>query len=67
MPTTTASLIVSLEIIASEATKMLAALDELNPSSTHRREAKRRVLLIRSNEQELFDWVTAVPLEQARQ
>jgi hypothetical protein len=63
--TATASLLASLDVITSETTTMLAALDDAS-MTTDRREAKRRVMEIRARAQELFDWVAEVGLEEAR-
>lgn len=61
----TATLLKSLDVVVAETVTMLAVLDEakLTPD---RREAKRRVLEIRANAQELFDWLNAVGLEETR-
>jgi hypothetical protein len=50
----TAALLASLDIIAAETTAMLTALDTVLPSSSDRREAKRRVLEIREYTHELL-------------
>jgi hypothetical protein len=61
----TAVLLESLDVISAETVTMLAELDaaQLTPD---RREAKRRVLEIKGKAQELFDWLTAVGLEETR-
>jgi hypothetical protein len=63
--TATATMLQSLDVISAETVTMLAELDtaKLTPD---RREAKRRVLEIKANAQELFDWLTAVGLEETR-
>jgi hypothetical protein len=61
----TTALIQSLDIITAETVTMLAALHEAQ-MTPDRREAKRRVLQIRTDAQELFDWLSAVGLEETR-
>jgi hypothetical protein len=66
---TTASLLSSLETIAFETTKMLAALDDANAgevSSPDRREVKRRVVDRREKVHELIEELSAVRLEEPR-
>jgi len=61
----TATLLSSLDVIAAETTAMLIAIEEVK-HSPGRREAKRHVLEIRAKAQELFDWLSAVELEETR-
>jgi hypothetical protein len=63
--TATAALLVSLDVITAETAVMLSALDDVS-STRDRREAKRRVLEIRGLSQELFEWLSAVGLEETR-
>jgi hypothetical protein len=50
-----------LDVIAHETTEMLSVLEgkRLGVSEPDRREAKRRVLKIRTEAQELFEWINA--------
>lgn len=65
--TVTAALLASLDAIAHETTNMLHVLDrESLPEASDQREAKRRVLEIRAQTQELFDWLSEVRLEEPR-
>jgi hypothetical protein len=48
-----------LETITAETTTMLSALDDAE-TTPDRREAKRRVLEMRAQAQELFDWCLVV-------
>ena len=63
-----AALLASLEAISHETTRMLNVLDAnaeaLPPDDV--REAKRRIFLIRTEAQELFDWIGAARLEEPR-
>jgi hypothetical protein len=59
----TATLLSSLDAISAETVTMLTVLDEAKMTSD-RREAKRRVLEIKGKAQELFEWLTAVGLEE---
>jgi hypothetical protein len=61
----TADLLASLNAISSETARMLARLDAAERIDVRgRREAKRRVLAIRREAQELIEWLSEVPLEQ---
>lgn len=65
--TATAKILASLETIYFETVQMLTAVDEAQQAPpTDRREAKRRVLEIRSKAQELSDWLSEVWLEEPR-
>ena len=61
----TATLLSSLNAITAETVTMLTVLDEAKMTSD-RREAKRRVLEIKGKAQELFEWLSAVGLEETR-
>jgi hypothetical protein len=63
--TETAVLLQSLDVISAETVTMLTTLDE-SEGTPDRREAKRRVLEIKAMAQELFDWLSAVGLEETR-
>jgi hypothetical protein len=67
MPTT-AFLLASLDTISHEATLMLAALDAAGDEvrQEDRREAKRRVTVIREEAQAMLDWLSEVRLEEPR-
>ena len=60
-------LLASLEVIVQETTVMLHALDEdgaVIAADTDRREAKRRVVAIRSEAQESLEWLSDAHLEE---
>lgn len=65
MPSTTATLLISLERIEHETREMLSALDDpASSNSTNRREVKRRVLEIRAGARELTTWLGEARLEE---
>ena len=66
--TTSAALLSSLEAITHETTQMLSVLDDdaAKLSANDRREAKRRVIEIRTKAQELFEWISEARLEEPR-
>ena len=63
--TASADLLACLDRITHETTTALDVLESLPPSSD-RREAKRRVLVIRDEAQTLFEWISAARLEEPR-
>lgn len=65
MPSTTATLLLALELIEHETREMLAALDDAaSANSPNRREVKRRVLEIRAGARELTRWLGEGRLEE---
>jgi hypothetical protein len=62
----TADLLASLDVITHEATIMLRAAESYEVSPADRRELKRRVLAIRGQAQEIFDWLSESRLEEPR-
>jgi hypothetical protein len=60
----TADLLASLDVISHETTLMLSAIDQAHAARPDdRREVKRRALELRRQAQELFDFLSEVPLE----
>lgn len=64
MMTPTAALLASLDTITYETTSMLRVAEDVQPQD--RRELKRRIMVIRAQAQELFDWLAESRFEEPR-